>query len=317
MTADVRAASAAAVRLSRPRPVRSSGPMRFVADMLTVAGRATRQLRRELAFVIPALIIPIFFYGVNVGSLEGIAAAAAPGFDVRAFQLPVAIIFAVTGVSRANALVQDISGGYFERLLLTPVNRLALLLGLMAADFVLIVALSIPVILMGWITGVSFVTGIGGILAFILMAAMWGIAFNGFPYAIALKTGNPSAVGASFILFFPFAFLTTAYCPGAGPVRLARDGRPVQPGDVPARGAPLADHGGLGRTGDRRRAAGDRSRGRRVPDAGPDRAAGARGERLGRVVRPVRPASPLLSRPCEPSTPPRTATWPPRPRRST
>jgi ABC-2 type transport system permease protein len=213
MTADVRAASAAALRLSRPRPLRSAGPSRFVADMLTVAGRATRQLRRELAFVIPALIIPIFFYGVNVGSLEGIAAAAAPGFDVRAFQLPVAIIFAVTGVSRANALVQDISGGYFERLLLTPVNRLALLLGLMAADFVLIVALSIPVILMGWITGVSFVTGIGGILAFILMAAMWGIAFNGFPYAIALKTGNPSAVGASFILFFPFAFLTTAYVP--------------------------------------------------------------------------------------------------------
>ena len=213
MTADVRAASAAALRLSRPRPLRSAGPMRFVRDMLTVAGRATRQLRRELAFVIPALIIPIFFYAVNVGSLEGIAAAAAPGFDVRAFQLPVAIIFAVTGVSRANALVQDISGGYFERLLLTPVNRLALLLGLMAADFVLIVALSIPVILMGWITGVSFVTGIGGILAFILMAAMWGIAFNGFPYAIALKTGNPSAVGASFILFFPFAFLTTAYVP--------------------------------------------------------------------------------------------------------
>lgn len=213
MTADVRAASAAAVRLSRPRPIRSTGPMRFFQDMLTVAGRATRQLRRELAFVIPALIIPIFFYAVNVGSLEGIAAAAAPGFDVRAFQLPVAIIFAVTGVSRANALVQDISGGYFERLLLTPVNRLALLLGLMAADFVLIVALSIPVILMGWITGVSFVTGIGGILAFILMAALWGIAFNGFPYAIALKTGNPSAVGASFILFFPFAFLTTAYVP--------------------------------------------------------------------------------------------------------
>ncbi|MEO5965643.1 MAG: ABC transporter permease [Candidatus Limnocylindrales bacterium] len=213
MTATTQAATAAARRLARPRPVRGGGAQRFVADLLSVAGRATRQLRRELAFVIPALVIPIFFYAVNVGSLEGIAAAAAPGFNVRAFQLPVAIIFAVTGVSRANALVQDISGGYFERLLLTPVNRLALLLGLMAADFVLIIALSLPVILMGWITGVTFVTGIPGILAFILMAALWGIAFNGFPYAIALKTGSPSAVGASFILFFPFAFLTTAYVP--------------------------------------------------------------------------------------------------------
>jgi ABC-2 type transport system permease protein len=213
MTADARAASIAVTRLARPRTRRTGGPVGFVRDVSTVARRAIRQLSRELAFVIPALVIPIFFYGVNVGSLEGIASVADPTFNVRAFQLPVAIIFAVTGVSRANALVQDISGGYFERLLLTPVNRLALLLGLMAADFVLIVALSIPVIIMGWITGVTFVTGIGGILAFIFIAALWGIAFNGFPYAIALKTGNPSAVGASFILFFPFAFLTTAYVP--------------------------------------------------------------------------------------------------------
>ncbi|HEX5827932.1 MAG TPA: ABC transporter permease [Candidatus Limnocylindrales bacterium] len=213
MTANAAAAERASARLARPRPIRSAGPARFIRDLLTVAGRATRQLRRELAFVIPALVIPVFFYGVNVGSLEGIAQAAAPGFDVRAFQLPVAIIFAVTGVSRANALVQDISGGYFERLLLTPVNRLALLLGLMAADFVLIIALCIPVIIMGFLTGVTFVTGLAGILAFMLLAAFWGIAFNGFPYAIALKTGNPSAVGASFILFFPFAFLTTAYVP--------------------------------------------------------------------------------------------------------
>jgi ABC-2 type transport system permease protein len=193
MTADARAASIAVTRLARPRTRRTGGPVGFLRDVSTVARRAIRQLSRELTFVIPALVIPIFFYGVNVGSLEGIASVADPTFNVRAFQLPVAIIFAVTGVSRANALVQDISGGYFERLLLTPVNRLALLLGLMAADFVLIVALSIPVIIMGWITGVTFVTGIGGILAFIFIAALWGIAFNGFPYAIALKTGNPSA----------------------------------------------------------------------------------------------------------------------------
>jgi|tagenome__1003787_1003787.scaffolds.fasta_scaffold20911924_2 ABC-2 type transport system permease protein len=213
MTADATATARATARLARPRSPRRAGPAGFGRDVLTVAGRAIRQLRRELGFVMPALVIPIFFYGVNVGSLEGIASVAAPGFDVKAFQLPVAIIFAVTGVSRANALVIDIKDGYFERLLLTPVHRLALLLGLMAADFVLIIALSVPVIIMGWITGVTFVTSLPGILAFVLLAACWGIAFNGFPYAIALKTGSPSAVGASFILFFPFAFLTTAYVP--------------------------------------------------------------------------------------------------------
>ncbi len=50
-------------------------------------------------------------------------------------------------------------------------------------------------------------------IVFIAYGAMWGLAFAGFPYAIALKTGNPAAVNSSFILFFPFAFLTTSFLP--------------------------------------------------------------------------------------------------------
>ena len=39
------------------------------------------------------------------------------------------------------------------------------------------------------------------------------LAFTGFAYAIALKTGNSAAVNSSFLLFFPFMFLTTAFLP--------------------------------------------------------------------------------------------------------
>jgi ABC-2 type transport system permease protein len=46
-----------------------------------------------------------------------------------------------------------------------------------------------------------------------LLAALWSLAFAGFGYAIALKTGNPAAVNSSFLLFFPFLFLTTSYVP--------------------------------------------------------------------------------------------------------
>ncbi len=184
----------------------------FLRDLATVARRALRGAIREPESVIPALVIPVFFFLVNVGALQKVAEAAG-GLDYRAFQLPVAIIFAVTGVSRANALVADIASGYFERLLLTPVNRLALLLGLMVADFALVVALCIPVLVLGALAGVSFVTGIPGLLVFVLLAGTWGVAFTGFPYAIALRTGSPGAVAASFILFFPFAFLTTAFVP--------------------------------------------------------------------------------------------------------
>jgi ABC-2 type transport system permease protein len=184
----------------------------FVADVISVAGRAVRSIPREPESVIPALIVPLFFFVVNLGSLQEVAERM-PGIDFKAFQLPVAIVFAVTGVSRASTLVTDIQDGYFDRLTLTPIRRPALLLGLMVADFVLVVALAIPVLVLGFLVGVRFETGPLGILAFLLLGGSWGLVFTGFPYAIALKTGNPGAVNSSFILFFPFAFLTTAFLP--------------------------------------------------------------------------------------------------------
>ena len=186
----------------------------FFHDLTTIAGRALRAIPRDPEAVIPAIIVGAFFYAVNVGALQDLTeGAAGGGFDFKAFQLPVAIVFSVTGVSRAGALVADIQDGYFERLLLTPVSRTSILLGLMLADFALVVLLSVPVVVLGLIIGVSFETGILGMLALILFGGLWGLAFTGFSYAIALKTGNPAAVNSSFLLFFPFAFLTTSYAP--------------------------------------------------------------------------------------------------------
>jgi ABC-2 type transport system permease protein len=192
-------------------PVRAR-PAGFLADCVSIARRSIRAVPREIEFVVPALVVPVFFYTINIGALEPLAEAGT-GVDFKAFQLPVAIIFAVTGLSRASALVTDIQNGYFDRLLMTPIRRLSLLLGLMMADLVLIITLSIPVVLMGLIVGARFETGIAGMVIFVLMAGLWGLAFTGFPYAIALKTGNPAAVNTSFILFFPFAFLTTSFLP--------------------------------------------------------------------------------------------------------
>lgn len=187
-------------------------PAGFWRDLLSVAGRAIRGIPREPEALVPALIVPLFFFAVNVGALGDIASFAGVS-DFQAFQLPVAIVFAVTGISRASALVTDIQSGYFDRLLVSPVNRYSLLLGLMLADLALVIALSIPVLVLGFILGVGFTTGPLGVLAFLAIAGMWGLAFTGFPYAIALRTGNPAAVNSSFILFFPFAFLTTTFLP--------------------------------------------------------------------------------------------------------
>ncbi|MGZ8753456.1 MAG: ABC transporter permease, partial [Acidimicrobiia bacterium] len=160
--------STAPVTVSRTR-VHARKPG-FVADLLTIAGRALRAIPREPAAVIPPRGVPVFFFGVNVGSLQTTAQDSGLVPDYKAFQVPVAIIFAVTGISRAAALVTDIQTGYFDRLLMTPVRRLTLLLGLMIADFALVVALSIPVLMLGYAVGVRFETGIAGGLVFLLLA---------------------------------------------------------------------------------------------------------------------------------------------------
>lgn len=186
----------------------------FWTDLRTVSLRAIRLTLRDPEAFGPALVIPVFFFVVNVGALQKfVEGNFPPGFDYKAFQLPVAVVFAVTGVSRANALVVDIQDGYLDRLLLTPVRRGTLLLGFMTADFLLITALAVPVVLLGLALGISPATGLLGLVAFVLLAGVWGLSFTGFPYAIALRTGNPTAVNNAFLLFFPFAFLTTAYLP--------------------------------------------------------------------------------------------------------
>ena len=207
-TIDTTSAVPAAERRVQPR---SAG---FWVDLRTVSLRAIRLTLREPSSFGPALAIPLFFFVVNIGALQSfVEGNFPPGFDYKAFQLPVAVISAVTGVSRASSLVTDIQDGYLDRLLLTPVRRGTLLLGLMTADFMLIVTLAVPVLILGLVLGISVPTGVLGMLAFILIAGAWGLAFTGFPYAIALRTGSPAAVNSSFLLFFPFVFLTSAYLP--------------------------------------------------------------------------------------------------------
>jgi ABC-2 type transport system permease protein len=192
-----------------PITARESG---FFRDVRSVAGRALRQIPREPASVLPAVLIPAFFYTVNLGALENLARGAA-GFSYKAFLVPMAIAFAVTGMSRAPTLVTDIQSGYFDRLCMTPIRRTALLLGLMAADVVVIVTLCLPVLAIGFGVGVRFATGVPGVVAFVGLSALWGLVFTGLPYAVALKTGSPAAVNATFVIFFPLFFLSDAVVP--------------------------------------------------------------------------------------------------------
>jgi ABC-2 type transport system permease protein len=206
------AASYAAVALEQSTRVqaRRVGPVR---DVASIAGRALRAVPRELETVIPPIFIAVFFFVVNIGTLQRLTETHITGFDIKAFMLPTAILLGVTGVSRAGSLVLDIQDGYLDRLLLTPVRRLAILLGLMVADVAIALTLMLPILGLAVLLGVRLQSGPLGAVVFLLTGCAWSLAFAGFGYAIALKTGNPAAVNSSFLLFFPFLFMTSSYVP--------------------------------------------------------------------------------------------------------
>jgi ABC-2 type transport system permease protein len=187
-------------------------PAGFVHDLTSIAGRALRAVPRDLATVIPPIFIALFFFVVNIATLKK-ATASIPGFNYTAFEVATAILLGVTGVSRAPALVLDVQSHYFDRLLLSPVRRTAILIGHMAADMSVAASLTVPILVLGFTLGVRFRVGPLGVVVFIAMSALWSLSFAGFAYAIALKTGNPAAVNSTFLLFFPFLFLTTSYVP--------------------------------------------------------------------------------------------------------
>src|SRR5947208_10104997 len=142
---------------------------------LFLGQREVRTSVRTPAMFIPNLIVPIFFYYVMVGSLERFANRSGVQ-NWQAFQLPVAIMFAVMSGSAGLNMVADIESGYFDKLLLTPANRLSILLGAMGADFLRIMAQGMLVVTVALLTGMTFATGVTGAVAMVLIASVAGIA---------------------------------------------------------------------------------------------------------------------------------------------
>jgi ABC-2 type transport system permease protein len=187
-------------------------PAGIFRDLSSIAGRALRAVPRDVTSVVPPVFIALFFFIVNIATLKRVTSSI-PHFNYTSFEIATAVLLGVTGVSRAPALVLDIQSQYFDRLLLTPVRRTAILVGHMVADITVAALLTVPILILGSILGVRFHGGPLGVAGFIVLAALWSLAFAGFGYAIALKTGNPAAVNSVFLLFFPFLFLTSSYVP--------------------------------------------------------------------------------------------------------
>jgi ABC-2 type transport system permease protein len=214
-------------------------PAGFLHDLTAIAGRALRAVPRDPTAVAPPVFIALFFFVVNIATLKKLTGNQA-GFSYTAFEMATAILLSVTGVSRAPALVLDVQTQYLDRLLLTPVRRTAILLGHIAADVAVAAALTVPILVLGVALGVRFQGGFLGVVVFVVLASLWSLAFAGFGYAIALKTGKPSGGELHLPAVLPVLVPDLVLCPAQRAVRLAEHGRRVQPCHLSAGRPPVA-----------------------------------------------------------------------------
>jgi ABC-2 type transport system permease protein len=187
-----------------------------MTEVLLLGRRAVREVVRYPEATVPTLFIPLFFLAVNIGQVSRTFPSTTPflkGQGYVAFQLPVSLMFAVATATSGLALVTEIDGGYFDKLLVAPIRRSSIIFGRLTADLVRGAAASAFVLLAGIAFGAHIQSGVAGAIVIVLLAAGFGVAYAGFGILVALRTRNVQATNTSFLLFFPLLFLTPNFVP--------------------------------------------------------------------------------------------------------
>jgi ABC-2 type transport system permease protein len=189
--------------------------MRLVTATYLLMLRSLRETVRQPGVEIQNIFIPLFFFAVTVGAIGNFSGRAFGVDNYTGFQMPVALLQGVAGSSgfSAFAIALDIERGYFDKLLLTPTPRLALITGRLAGDAVRAMALTTLIVVIGLVFGAGMEAGPLGVVMLIVMAGFFAIAYAGFGIALALRTGSVQAAQAGFLVFFPLLFLSPAFAP--------------------------------------------------------------------------------------------------------
>jgi ABC-2 type transport system permease protein len=196
--------------------------------------RALREATRTPDSTIPTLFIPLFFLLVNVGQAGRIFPSSSTAFlrgqGYAAFQLPASLLLAASFGSAALYLVEDIEGGYFDKLRATPISRSAIVLGRLTAEATKGAFVTLVLVLASLPFGVRVASGPLGWVLLVVLAASWCVVFSGFLQLIALKTRSAAATNSGGLIFFPLLFLTPNFVPRhmlTRPMELAATFNPV------------------------------------------------------------------------------------------
>lgn len=188
----------------------------FLSDWYYLSIRNIKQIWRPFLALLPNFFIPLFFFAVNAASFRSVSLLPNfPADSYLSFIAPTALFTAVF-FSTSNIgieLVLDIASGYFKKLTVMPISRLAIILSrLTEAAFLAVFQGGIVLILLLAI-GIKVHTGLLGILAMFAMLILFAMGWSCVGLIAALRTQNPRLVQSMFMIVFPFLYVTTSQMP--------------------------------------------------------------------------------------------------------
>jgi ABC-2 type transport system permease protein len=181
-----------------------------------LARRSVVRTLRQPAMVVPSLVFPLILLAINSSGLE--SATRLPGFPTDSyFQFALAIPFVQGALFSANSagtnVANDIESGFLNRLSLTPLRRVALMMGQMAGILALGLIQAVTFVVIGVAFGDGISAGVGGALVIVALSLVISLGFGLIGAFVALRTGSGEAVQGVFPLFFAALFLSSMALP--------------------------------------------------------------------------------------------------------
>ncbi len=188
-----------------------------MSSTLVLTRRAVIEGVRSLESLMPVFFIPLFFFVVNIGQAGKIFPREGTPFlegqSYAAFSLPTALLTAASFGTAALFLVEEIEGGYFDKLRATPIPRHAIVLGRLLSESLKNLLVTSVIVGVGMLFGVRIESGPGGFLVLLAIMSTWATVFAGFMQLIAMKTRSAAATNSASFIFFPLLFLTPNFVP--------------------------------------------------------------------------------------------------------
>ena len=184
---------------------------------IALGKRGLREALRQPDALFMTMFIPIFFLVVNTGQAAELFPSETTEFlrgqGYAAFQLPITLLLAASFGMAALFLVEEIEGGYFDKLRAIPVPRYAIVLGRLVSEAAKGIVLSAVIVLLALPFGITIASGVLGFVLLVALSALWGVVYAGFMQLIALKTRSAAATNSGGLIFFPLLFLTPNFVP--------------------------------------------------------------------------------------------------------